>query len=342
VVLSQAGSVLHADQVVADLTTHRTQVTAANRVTGHFVAAPKSAPNLDSAAPAAGGLAALGSSGSATDISANSLELADDTGEAVFQGTVMVSQKGNHLTGERLSIDTNRRRMTMTGPGRVSGTFEGSVVAAKGGKTPKPETGLATVSTGMSGFTDLSASSGEPTNIEADSLVVEDEKGLATFTGKVVVVRGDNRISAGTLNVYYAGGAAGSQLNRITAKDHVVIQATGAQTASGDNLLYEPGRNQLLMTGNVTVSQGGSVVHGEKLVVDLDTGESHFVTAQPVDGEPQQPGAPKPGRIQVLISPEGIRQFGGTGSTPVPAVKPKKGKTGLIGSDVLTGPDAGQ
>ncbi len=314
VVLSQAGSVLHADQVVADLTARRTRITAANRVTGHFAPAPK-ADGAIAAAP--GGLAALGTSGSATDISANSLELADDTGEAVFQGAVMVSQKGNRLSGERLAIDTNRRRMAMSGPGRVSGTFEGSATGGKSNKPAKPATAVSTVSTGVgSSFTDLSASSGEPTNIEADNLVVEDDKGLATFTGKVVVVRGDNRISAGTLNVYYAGGAAGSQLSRITAKDRVVIRATGNQTASGDNLLYEPSRNQLLMTGNVTVSQGGNIVHGEKLVVDLDTGESHFVTAQPTGEVSQVPGAPKPGRISVMISPDGIKQIGGSGNAP--------------------------
>ena len=103
--------------------------------------------------------------------------------------------------------------------------------------------------------------------------------------------------------------------NKITAKDHVVIHAPGNQTASGDNLLYEPAKNQLLITGNVTVSQGGNIVNGQKLVVDLDTGESHFVTAAPPDGEVSQvPGAPKPGRISVMITPEGIKQMGGSGA----------------------------
>ncbi len=337
VILSQAGNVLHADKVVADLTARRTHVTAANRVIGHFVPAAK--PDSASAMAAPVGLAALGSSGSATDISANSLDLADDTGEAVFQGTVMVSQRGNHLTGERLSVDTNQRRMTMSGPGRVTGTFEGTVANTKTAKAANSDQGFKTVSTGVGGhFTDLSADSGQPTNIEADSLTVEDEKGQATFTGKVVVVRGENRISAGTLNVYYAGGAAGSALQRITAKDHVVIRAPDNQTASGDNLLYEPSKNQLLLTGNVTVSQGGNIVNGQRLVVDLDSGESHFVTAAPPEGELQVPGAPKPGRISVMITPEGIKKIGGPGTEPAPA-KTKKPKTGLIGSDVWVAPN---
>ncbi len=335
VVLSQAGSVLHADKVVADLAGRQTHVTAANRVTGHFIATAK--PE-GAAAPI--GLAALGSSGSATDISANSLDLADESGEAVFQGTVMVSQKGNRLTGERLAINTTSRRMTMTGPGRVSGTFEGTVGGGKAARPGKSDTGFSTVSSGVGGrFTDLSADSGQPTNIEADSLIVEDEKGQATFTGRVVVVRGQNRISAGTLSVFYAGGAAGSALQRITAKDHVVIRAPDNQTASGDNLLYEPSKNQLLITGNVTVSQGGNIVNGQKLVVDLDTGESHFVTAAPPDGEPQAPGGPKPGRISVMITPEGIKQIGGPGGAPTPVKKAPKAKTGLIGSDVWVAPN---
>jgi len=342
VVLSQGGSVLHADQVVADLTAHRTHVTAANRVNGHFVPVPK--PEGEAAALAPAGLAALGSTGSPTDISANSLDLADDSGEAVFQGTVIVTQKGNRLSGERLAVDTNRRRMTMSGPGRVSGTFEGGATDGRSAKPKQSTGGFSTVSSGVGGnFTDLSASSGEPTSIEADNLIVEDDKGQATFTGKVVVVRGGNRIAAGTLTVFYAGGAAGSQLNKITAKDHVVIHAPGNQTASGDNLLYEPAKNQLLITGNVTVSQGGNIVNGQKLVVDLDTGESHFVTAAPPDGEVSQvPGAPKPGRISVMITPEGIKQMGGSGAATAQApatTTTKKPKTGSIASDVLVAPN---
>ncbi len=346
VVLSQGASVLHADLVVADLTTHRTLVTAASRVSGHFLPPAKPGPGQP-----AGGLAGLGASGSATDISAQSLELADDTGEAVFQGTVMVSQRGNRLNGERLAIDMTHRRMTMSGPGRVSGRFEATAAPGKEA-TPAPDESIQTVSSGVSvgrSFTGLSAGNGQPTNIEADSLTVEDERGEAIFTGKVVVLRGNNRISAGQMHVFYSGGGANAQdsaqLSRITAKDHVVINAPDNQVATGDWLLYEAAKNQLVMGGNVTVSQAGNVVHGDKLVVDLDTGESHFDTRSAAGADQSSDAAPRSGRIQVLITPQGAQQFGATlgASSAKGASKTKpRPKSAMSASDVLVAPDVGQ
>ena len=351
VVLEQAGSTLHADQVVADLTAHKTQVTATNRVIGHFAPVAKAGTGV-TAVPAPSGLAGLGSGGGTTDISANSLEISDDTGDAVFQGTVIVSQRGNHLNGERLAINTAHRRMTMSGPGRVSGEFEASVTQGQG-KVPKTTQPVAAQPSGNgvgNGFSGLAASDGQPTSVEADSLTVEDERGEATFLGKVVVMRGDNRITAGTLNVFYSGGGAasrdGAQLTRITAKDRVVVNAPGNQVASGDRLLYEPGKNQLVMDGNVTVSQSGNVVRGEKLVVDLETGQSHFETgSNSADSQPLG-AASKPGRIQVLITPQGIKQLNGTGPGPGDnETRPKpasRGKPSISASDVLVAPDQAQ
>ena len=329
--LSQGGNVLHADMVVADLKTRQTAITSENRVTGKFVPPPK-----DGSA-AGSGLTGLGASDSVTDISARRLDMADGTGEAVFQGTVIVAQRGNRLTGERLSINTEARRMVMSGPGRVSGRFE-QLGTGKGGAARQDE-GAKVASSGSLGrsFTGLSSKSSAPTNIEADQLVVEDAKGEATFTGKVAVLRDNNRITAGALSVFYATGGA-SQLVRITARDKVVIKAPDNQVASGDRLLYEAAKNQLVMWGNVTVSQGGNIVHGEKLIVDTETGESHFDTRMAAGSDLEPSAAPKPGRIQVLITPQGIKQIGGPGAKNAPKPKPKAGDA-MSASDVMVGPD---
>ena len=347
VVLTQKTNELHADSVIYDMGSKKTHVTAKNRVSGHFE--PDSAPP-DSAqtglAPGLGGLSALGSQHGATDITADVLDIANADNEAVFQGTVIVTQRGNKLTGDRLMIDMTRRHMTMSGPGRVTGEFEATAAAAPATKATKVlSTGSDASGFGQS-FTALAASNGQPTNIESDSLLVEDDRGEATFNGSVVVVRGGDRISAGTLVVDYSGGGAQARgpakLMRIRAKDHVVVHTPDNQVASSDWLLYEPGRNQLTMGGDVTVSQGGNVVHGEKLIVDLVTGESHFETRSDESALPASGAAKTSGRLQMLIIPGSVPQIGNAPVAGAPAAVAAKPKQAISASDIMVAPDAAQ
>ena len=330
VVLNQKSSELHADKVVYDIASKATHVTASNRVVGHFEAA--------GAGPEPAGLPGFGSQRGTTDISADSLDIADGENQAVFRGTVIISQHGNKLTGERLQVDLAKRHMAMSGPGRVSGTFEATPSATHGAaKAVAPATPTGGIG---QAFTGLSASNGQTTNIESDALSVEDDHGEAVFTGNVVVVRGGHRISSASLVVNYSGGQQAhgpAQLSRIRAKDHVVVHTPGGQTASSEWLLYDAARNQLTMGGNVTVAQGANVVHGEKLVVNLTTGESHFETRA---DETVATGSnlPKPagtGRIQVLITPQGIQQIGGAPVANVAASANPGRKEALSASDVM-------
>lgn len=360
VVLKQNASILHATDVVVDMVSRHTRVTGTGRITGHFepdaaTAAATSAPEAATGAPASAGstngLAMLTSTRSAADIEASQLDVTDDDGLAVFTGTVQVTQRGNRLSGERLEIDMAHRHMAMSGPGRVTGTFEAEATQAPASKPRRQPTTVASgdasaaSSIGQS-LAGLSSGSGTgPTSFEADNLTVDDEKGVATFTGSVIVVRGDHRINAETIVAYYAGGGStagggASQLVRITAKDRVTVHAPGNQVASSDLLLFDAHKNLLTMTGNVIVSQGTNVIRGEKLVVDLETGESHF------EQTPQVTAAPS-GRIQVLITPQGIKQLNAatkpqTGSAPAAAPSKAKPKSSMSASDILLPPDQPQ
>ena len=46
------------------------------------------------------------------------------------------------------------------------------------------------------------------------------------------------------------------------------------QTATGDNGSYDKSQNKVYLNGHVTLSDGGNVTKGEKLVYDLTTGQA--------------------------------------------------------------------
>jgi lipopolysaccharide export system protein LptA len=69
---------------------------------------------------------------------------------------------------------------------------------------------------------------------------------------------------------------------------------------TGDKLVYDAKGQLITITGNVTTSQGKNVIKGEKLVINLETGESAF----DADTSNVVPGAKK--RIKMLINPDDV------------------------------------
>lgn len=246
-------------------------------------------------------------------------------------GNVVVQDAGNMLRGGQIDMDLANRLTRVSGPGRVFGRF--GPPRGSAGKSKKKPVATGADATGQN-LAGLSSDSG-PTDIEADRLDVDEAKGLAVFRGKVLAHRGDQEISAGTLEVGFnpaaAGGAAtpqSSQLTRMVAKGRVSVKAPNGQVATSDHLLYETTTELITLTGNVVVARGENVVKGDKLVIDLKTGQSRFITAdqEVADGSDAPPK--KKGRIRMLITQDGMKMLepgddtDGAGSMTDPQASP--------------------
>jgi len=164
----------------------------------------------------------------------------------------------------------------------------------------------------------------QPVQIEAASLEVHDKNKTATFSGNVQVVQGDTTMKCQTLVVFYghevgiaqnaapapdtkAAGAEpkGAQdIRRIEAHGGVTV-VTKDQNASGDLGVYDLQSKTITLTGNVVVSQGQNVIHGERVVVDTVTGNARV--------ESSESGGTVPGRVRALILPN-KGQNGGAGN----------------------------
>jgi lipopolysaccharide export system protein LptA len=167
-------------------------------------------------------------------------------------------------------------------------------------------------------FGGLSESSDDPIDIESDVLVVQDKQKLATFKGNVKAVQGSTTIRAKELQVHYVGGdklspAAGKEpqgeaaaanaaaekedtkITKIEARGDVVIVSADDQTTTSDWALYDLPAQLVTVGGNVVLTQGKNVLKGDRLVIDLQTGESRFENT----GE-----AAAGGRIRALFMPK--------------------------------------
>jgi lipopolysaccharide export system protein LptA len=173
----------------------------------------------------------------------------------------------------------------------------------------------------------------QPVQIEAATLEVRDKNKTATFSGHVEVVQGDTTMKCQTLVVFYgqevglsADGATaaaaaapaaatktapgmpqGAQnIRRIEARGGVTV-ITKDQSASGELAVYDLKTHTIALSGNVVVSQGQNVIHGERVVVDTATGNARVESSS--SGGTGGTG-PAPGRVRALIQP-GKGQNGG-------------------------------
>ncbi|MBS8224970.1 LptA/OstA family protein [Vannielia litorea] len=121
-------------------------------------------------------------------------------------------------------------------------------------------------------FGALKHDSSLPVEIAADQLQINQETGKAVFRGNVEVGQGEMRLTAAMVEVEYEGGDSSTgKVQRLHATGGVTL-VSGAEAAEARDAIYTIGSSQIVMTGDVLLTQGQNALAGQKLVVDLDSG----------------------------------------------------------------------
>ncbi len=152
----------------------------------------------------------------------------------------------------------------------------------------------------------------KPIKINSATLEVRDKDKVATFSGDVHLVQGDTTLRSKTLVVFYDDDAAKSakpatggaqaevapnqQIRRVEAKGGVIV-VKKEQTATGDSGIFDMQANTVTLLGNVVISQGQNIVKGNRLTVDMTTGDARVECGN----------GPGPCRVQALITPGSMK-----------------------------------
>jgi lipopolysaccharide export system protein LptA len=142
----------------------------------------------------------------------------------------------------------------------------------------------------------------QPISIDADKLVYYDKDHKAIYTGNVVVIQGDTKMTCTAMTVFLdhvptpavdhapaqgadhapaqaakptadgqSGPAADAGVKRLEAQGPVTVLSK-TQVATGDSGTYDKGEDKVYLIGHVTLSDGQNVTKGDKLTYDLKTG----------------------------------------------------------------------
>jgi lipopolysaccharide export system protein LptA len=190
-----------------------------------------------------------------------------------------------------MSVRTHRRAIALI----ASALAISSAAAAQKTAPPPSQTSSSSPEPLLPG-----ANSKEPISIDADKLDYFDKEQKAIYSGNVVAVQGDSKLTCSVLTIFLAKtepqatdsagktgageattadasgggvGSGGSQVKHMDATGPVTV-VSKTQVATGDRGSYDKDQNKVWLFGHVTLSDGGNVTKGDKLTYDLATGEA--------------------------------------------------------------------
>ncbi len=171
-------------------------------------------------------------------------------------------------------------------------------------------------------------SSKEPISIDADKLVYYDKEHKAVYSGNVVVIQGDTKMTCSAMSVFLehapnpgapgpskeaasqsangqSGPTADAGVKHLDAAGPVTV-VSKTQVATGDSGSYDKAEGKVRLIGHVTLSDGQNVTKGDKLTYDLKSGQATVDTTA------------KSGRVHGQFVPKS-----GADATKSDAAKPK-------------------
>jgi len=123
-------------------------------------------------------------------------------------------------------------------------------------------------------FGSIKVSADMPLEVVSDALSMDQNVDIAIFSGNVTVDHGELRLNAASVQVEYGNEAEGGAANgiiRVIAEGDVRMQSPD-ETAEGDKAVYTIATSEIVVTGDVVVTQGINRVSGERMTVDLEAG----------------------------------------------------------------------
>lgn len=108
-----------------------------------------------------------------------------------------------------------------------------------------------------------------PVEVESDVLTVDQQTGVAVFTGNVKVVQGDMTITAQEARVEYT--PEGNAIEKVFFFGDVLF-VSPTDAAQAEEAVYTLPSGEVVMSGSVLLTQGRTTIAGNRLTYDLDAG----------------------------------------------------------------------
>ncbi len=154
--------------------------------------------------------------------------------------------------------------------GRMRTVVGAAIVAALATASPALAQGAADL------FAGFQTKSKDPVQVDAGVLEISEQgkQRISVFSGDVVVRRGKTLLKAATIKLFSDLEATSADgFTRIEASGKVFV-SSGEQTITGATAVVDMEARLITVSGGVVLTQGGNVITGSRLLVNLATGQA--------------------------------------------------------------------
>lgn len=146
---------------------------------------------------------------------------------------------------------------------------------------------------------------GAPIDVDAARIEIQDADNQAVFSGAVVIKQGRMTLKADSVKVLYTRSTGSPEMQRLDARGNVRL-ISPSETATGNTGIYDVNGKIVTLVGNVTLDRGGSRLNGQRLVLNLVSGQTSFDGRN--GGTAATPGA-TPGRVtgRFVVPQRGVK-----------------------------------
>ena len=113
-----------------------------------------------------------------------------------------------------------------------------------------------------------------PIEITADTLEARQDLNVAIFRGNVDAAQGDLVLRADQLTVHYRTDKTGKTTIALIDAEGNVFLVSPNESAQGDKGIYDVDAERLELIGSVVLHRNENVIRGDRLTLNLATGES--------------------------------------------------------------------
>jgi lipopolysaccharide export system protein LptA len=114
-----------------------------------------------------------------------------------------------------------------------------------------------------------------PIDVDAARIEIQDAENQAVFSGAVVIHQGRLTLNADSVKVLYTRASGSPVMQRLDARGHVKL-VSPSERATANTGIYDVTSKIITMVGNVTLDRGGSTLKGQRLVLNLVSGQTSF------------------------------------------------------------------
>jgi lipopolysaccharide transport protein LptA len=113
----------------------------------------------------------------------------------------------------------------------------------------------------------------EPYEIIAENMFIEREQNVVGFSGNVVLKQGFANLKADQILLFFNENIDQEDFYKMEASGNILIRNNEATSITGNSAAYNVDDNKLIMTENVVLKNQLSMINGNKLILDINSGK---------------------------------------------------------------------